>query len=163
VKKRIVITIFIVLFISIGTYLLFLQRDKRNASPNQTKISEPTHLPTLAGIPTSYTGILPCADCSGIKMNLTLYRNNPSNTAGAYNLQETYIGTKTQPYDTRGKWKIIKGDKKDRNALVFFLTADNNSQTQYFLEVNEEKIKLLNKQLTEIESSSNYTLSKSSH
>ncbi|HSX09000.1 MAG TPA: copper resistance protein NlpE [Candidatus Saccharimonadales bacterium] len=164
-KNRImfVVGIFLVLIVCIGVFLLFSQFINHQKINSENMNSEPTPLPTLVGIPTSYTGILPCADCSGLKMDLMLYRNNPSDTAGAYNLQETYLGTKTQPYDTRGKWKIIKGDKKDQNAQVFFLSADNSRETEYFLKINEEKIKLLNKQLAEIQSSSNYTLTKSSH
>src|SRR5215831_4012358 len=39
-----------------------------------------------------YEGVLPCADCEGIKTELTLYRKAESSDPATYRLSETYLG-----------------------------------------------------------------------
>ena len=46
----------------------------------------------------SYSGTLPCADCSGIKTVLTL------NQDGTYAMSETYLGKQDKPFEAKGKF-----------------------------------------------------------
>lgn len=46
----------------------------------------------------TFAGILPCADCEGIKTELMLHAD------GTYMLSETYLGKKDKPFEGQGKW-----------------------------------------------------------
>lgn len=158
-KKLLVILVILLPVAFIVGYLLFSARSKPTTVGQQAVNPTDTPFPTMVGIPTTYVGTLPCADCSGLKVQLTMYRENPSQTSGKYDIQNTYLGTKGKPQYTKGTWKTITGDKTDPKATVFMLTADKGD-TQYFFKINENKVKMLSKQLAEIQSPFNYTLVK---
>lgn len=107
---------------------------------------------------TVYIGTLPCADCSGLKIELTLYRENAAQANGIYATQDTYLGTKGQTRYTKGTWKTIHGIKSDPKAIVYELIPDNSAGIRYFQVVDNKRIKMLSKQATEIQSTFNYTL-----
>jgi uncharacterized lipoprotein NlpE involved in copper resistance len=48
----------------------------------------------------TYRGIVPCADCGGIEVEMTLAKN------GTYNLRYTYIGKGKNSYRETGKFKL---------------------------------------------------------
>lgn len=69
-----------------------------------------TDAPTLAGPqpPALYSGVLPCADCAGIRYELDLRPD------GVYFLRTTYLGTEpTGVFDDIGRW-----DLDEARALV---------------------------------------------
>ena len=47
----------------------------------------------------TYEGLLPCADCEGIKTIVTINQDN------TYVMKETYLGKNTIPYETKGTFK----------------------------------------------------------
>jgi copper homeostasis protein (lipoprotein) len=107
-----------------------------------------------------FTGMLPCADCSGIATDLTLIQATNGSTEGSYIMKETYTGRDVPPYITRGKWVTIQGDKKSKTATVYQLNANTSEQPQYFLKVDDHTIKMLDSQKAEIKSGWNSTLTK---
>lgn len=73
-----------------------------------------------------YMGELPCADCDGIKTEITLNANH------TYEIKETYLGKgKTKPFITKNK---LSFDPK--NPATVILNNDSESH-KYLLETNK--------------------------
>jgi copper homeostasis protein (lipoprotein) len=76
----------------------------------------------------NYEGVIPCADCPGIKTELFLSQD------GLFRLSETYLSRSTQPIVTTGQWMRddqglirLKGGSGDR----FFAVADSQTLRMY--------------------------------
>jgi uncharacterized lipoprotein NlpE involved in copper resistance len=79
----------------------------------------------------NFEGIIPCADCEGIKAELAV------NSDSTYTFKFTYLGKDVQPYIATGNWKI---DEKGRLVL---LRPDGESVEQYFKIVSQNEVKML--------------------
>jgi len=86
----------------------------------------------IAGV---YEGILPCADCEGIRTELVLNEN------GNYLMKMTYLGRNTT-FEENGKWEVKK------NTLTLFDAQSETSSIKYF--VGENFIKQLDQEGNEI-------------
>ncbi|NDV56958.1 copper resistance protein NlpE [Bacteroides sp. 519] len=73
----------------------------------------------------TYTGTMPCADCPGIKVELTLKTNS-------YTLKTTYEGTEDKSKD------FIEGGEFAWNEAGSIITLNNDSCQQY--QVGENKL-----------------------
>lgn len=120
---------------------------------------EPDATKMLVGV---FEGVLPCADCAGIKTELTLYQDVANADNNSYILKETYLGVNTgdTTFTSKGKWDILKGIKTDKEADVFFLNYDRPDESKYYLKEDEATIVMLDKEQNRIQSSLNYTLKK---
>jgi len=99
-----------------------------------------------------YEGILPCADCSGLKTELTLYNN------GTFFLKETYLATRDgdQAHTSSGKYRRIK----DRGREIVQLNYDKPEEIYNFIAPDDDHLRVLDKQLNEIDTPMNMTLDK---
>lgn len=79
----------------------------------------------------NFEGIIPCADCEGIKAELTIKSDS------TYTFKFTYLGTDAAPYEAAGNWQI---DKKGRLVL---LASDGKRVEQYFKIVSQNEVKML--------------------
>ncbi len=97
-----------------------------------------------------YMGILPCADCSGLKTELTLYAN------GTYFLRETYLATRygDQAHTSFGKYKRIR----NRGRGIVQLNYDKPQEVYNFIAPDDDNLRVLDKQLNEIDTPMNMTL-----
>lgn len=77
------------------------------------------HEPPLQAMQQSYSGVVPCADCSGINVSLFLQQD------GTYVMQETYQGAKS------GDHAIASYGKWARTADKLVLT-DSKGEKRYF-------------------------------
>lgn len=120
---------------------------------------EPDATRMLIGV---FEGVLPCADCEGIKTELTLYQDVANADNNNYILKETYMGINTgdTTFTSKGKWDIVKGMKTDKDASVFFLNYDSPDELKYFLKEDDATIVMLDKEQNKINSPLNYTLRK---
>ena len=120
---------------------------------------EPDATRMLIGV---FEGVLPCADCEGIKTELTLYQDVANADNNNYILKETYLGINTgdTTFTSKGKWDIVKGMKTDKDASVFFLNYDRPDELKYFLKEDDATIVMLDKEQNKINSPLNYTLRK---
>ncbi len=120
---------------------------------------EPDATRMLIGV---FEGVLPCADCEGIKTELTLYQDVANADNNSYVLKETYLGINTgdTTFTSKGKWDIVKGIKTDEEADVIFLNYDRPDESKYYLKEDEATIVMLDKEQNRIQSSLNYTLKK---
>lgn len=74
--------------------------------------------------PGSYTGILPCADCPGIRTRLTLMRD------GRYELATQYLDRQSQPETVTGSFSW------ESDGSTIRLDAAGNSQ-RYFIAADQ--------------------------
>jgi uncharacterized lipoprotein NlpE involved in copper resistance len=78
-----------------------------------------------------YEGIIPCADCEGIKAELSV------NTDKTYTFTFTYLGTDAQPYVATGNWEI------DKEGRLVLLRSDGTGIEQYFKIVSQNEVLML--------------------
>lgn len=102
------------------------------------------HEKPLQAMQQSYSGVLPCADCSGLKTSLFLDQD------GTYILQEEYQGGKEgdQVFASYGRWA--------RTADKLVLT-DSQGEKRYF-HPKDENLEMLDQSGEPITSTFNYTL-----
>jgi uncharacterized lipoprotein YbaY/uncharacterized lipoprotein NlpE involved in copper resistance len=112
----------VVLFTSMDTVLVLTQGHPPRADLVLTRIPgavpppapprepPPPPLPPqpLAGLPATFTGTLPCADCEGIRYQLNLFPDD------SFFARMTYIGRQVPSFDDVGSWAL----SSDRRVLV---------------------------------------------
>lgn len=105
--------------------------------------------------PVVYEGTVPCASCTGIGTKLTLYPDSLK-----YEAKETYYNTGLgdTTYTSSGPYQQIRGTKQDATAIVYQLNPGDSERTRSYKLINDSAIKMLDKNMSEIESSLNYTL-----
>jgi len=108
----------------------------------------------IPAIQTRYAGTVPCADCEGIKMILTLLNET-------YSLEETYLGKSDQALQSKGPMLIERGYEKDNDATLYILNPDSDTEKRYFVRLTAQpgKLIMLDKDQKIITSKFNYTLS----
>lgn len=94
-----------------------------------------------------FAGDLPCADCPGVRTDLTLTRKAPGWAKGTYVLSETYL-ERGGPRVTTGDWTTLRGDDADPDATVYQLDPDHPDRARHFLRVGDDKaLKALDREL----------------
>lgn len=109
--------------------------------------------PPNAGAPQvgTYEGVLPCADCPGIRTRLTL-EGPPGHR---YRLEQTYLDRSPEPFVEEGVYYILRGAAADPDATVFELGADSR---QYFQRTGPDELVKLDREMAPIPSTANLTL-----
>ncbi|MEI2454966.1 copper resistance protein NlpE [Lysobacter firmicutimachus] len=95
----------------------------------------------------TFSGTLPCADCSGIDTKIDLKAD------GSYTVDETYQGKKDGAFKGDGHWAAEEDGKR--------LRLDPNSksdQDRVYEVVSNDEIRLLDQEGKKIESELNYSL-----
>ena len=106
-----------------------------------------------------YEGSLPCEDCSEIKTRLELLIDY-SNPEPPFILKQAYIGSKDEDKTsiTHGVYGTLKETYRNNVATVYELNPDKPNEKMYFLRVNDDTLKMLNREMKEIKSELNYNL-----
>jgi len=152
--------------------LLLLVSGCRSTQPAQSATpatSVPAPDPSmLPGAPTgtlqliaTYVGTLPCADCAGIRTELSLYAEGPSQFGQAiYRLNETYLetGDGDRTFESTGRWTILRGTATDLDATVYQLDFDRPQTVRNLLRPNDNELRLLDREQREVQSQANHTL-----
>lgn len=108
---------------------------------------DPRNIVTVASVaPASYEGVLPCADCSGLKTVIALWPDS------VYRLSQTYEGKSKTPVITMGRWRLSES--------VVSLETESGIPTM-FRRVGDDSLALLDQQGQPITSTLNYTLGRS--
>jgi copper homeostasis protein (lipoprotein) len=82
---------------------------------------------TVAAVaPNSFSGTLPCADCSGVQTTVALF------TDSTYRLRQQFEGKSTTPVVTMGRWELAGGT----------LTLRGLTDSLRFTQVSEDTIRL---------------------
>lgn len=114
-------------------------------------------------LPLVYAGTLPCADCPGIRTELTLIGDPPApQGGGTYTLKETYLGSRDgdRTFETRGRWLTLRGSADDRDATVYQLNPQPGGDPRYLQRIGDNVLRMLDRQQRPIVSSANYTLTR---
>jgi len=93
-----------------------------------------------------YVGVLPCADCPGVRTELTLRRKAAGWAEGAYKLTETYLD-RGPPEVTQGEWTTLRGDAVNEDAVVYELDPDKPDRARHFEKVDEKSVRALSRDL----------------
>lgn len=108
----------------------------------------------------TFEGVLPCADCAGIRTLLWLFAEQPSGRPTQYELRQTYLGTPDgdQVLDTNGRWMILRGSESNRDATVYQLDFDRPQTTRNFIKIENDELRLLDRNQNEIVSPAPHSL-----
>jgi NlpE N-terminal domain/Aspartic acid proteinase inhibitor len=115
-------------------------------------------VPAIAGI---FSGTLPCADCSGIRTDITLFTIAPARrTEGSFTLVEQYLGTRTgdRTFRRYGRWVTIRGTASDPAATVYQLTSDDGGRVINLRRIDDNAVRLLADDQSELPSDLRHTL-----
>jgi copper homeostasis protein (lipoprotein) len=110
-----------------------------------------------------YWGVLPCADCSGIRTELQLVQDPKTGEPQTYELTETYLkdNTEGKPNPTRGKWTVHRGIPEDANATMFVLDGGGRPElSRRFERINDAELRQLDRDGKRIVSKANYALTR---
>lgn len=132
-------------YLALGFALLMVA-----CSPRATEAPAPPPSPVAAAAPAPeamtmvFAGDLPCADCPGIRTELTLTRDAPYSGDGKYKLVETYIH-RGAPITSTGIWGTLRGDAVDPDATVYELNPEKPEPARrHFRRVgDDEALKVL--------------------
>ena len=108
-----------------------------------------------------FSGKTPCADCSEIDTTLTLTMSAPYSAEGTYTLSMLYVGKAAKPFITTGQWTTLRGTPTNPNAVVYELDPNKPNEAQYYLKVDENTLRPLDKQENEITTPFNMDLKRS--
>lgn len=108
-----------------------------------------------------YEGILPAADCPGIRYTLTL-RHREHSGDGTFQLQMTYLEAedgKDVTFSYTGRRLTLRGIPSDADATVWQLLVDGKEKDVFnFLREDDQTLTLLNKDFEKNDSQLNYSL-----
>ncbi|MBC5992517.1 copper resistance protein NlpE [Pontibacter cellulosilyticus] len=140
---------------------LFYNSVQANVSPNPSYL-----IVTAASNPNTaylgvYQGTLPCTDCQGIVMELTLKENGKSKSK-TFVLKQKYLGKPAAQsvYTVTGKWFLATGNKQNPKARILQLIPDGKEDLLYFELLKDGSIKMLDNRQNQLKSKHNYTLKK---
>ncbi|MGM0694062.1 MAG: copper resistance protein NlpE N-terminal domain-containing protein [Pseudomonadota bacterium] len=112
--------------------------------------------PEMEATTATYQGMLPCRNCEGIDLDVTL--NGEEQSAAeerTFDLQASYREHPQDPPDENyeGNWEVLEGTEQDSSAIVYELTPDGEGQTYYFLRVDEQTLELIDPNLRRFQNS----------
>ncbi len=155
----VVLIILIVLLVILGIGIWFYWRDQQSKEMTlssseevngQLAAAKKEKVPEVAGV---WRGVLPCADCSGIDTELTIFQEQTSKLPLTYTLVSTYQDSALEPQTETGSWTLIQGMPEDPQAPIIMLGVDKTLEEEsYWLlqktgslaEVNREDLATIN-------------------
>lgn len=106
-----------------------------------------------------YEGILPCADCSGIKTKLEIFIDY-NNAEPPFILHQSYLGGKDsgKTFTKNGMYGTLKETFRNEDATAYELNPYKPDERMYFLRVHNDTLMMLDNNVQEIKSDLNYNL-----
>lgn len=107
----------------------------------------------------NYEGLLPCADCEGIRTELKL-ENSPDKKEREYELTETYLATDNgdREFVSKGIYEVVYGLENNPGAMAIRLLDENSAAIKSFRQDEFGNLHLLDNAEQPIVSDLNYTL-----
>ncbi len=109
----------------------------------------------------TYSGILPCADCPGIKTELSI-KDNFTIESYQFVLKETYLEAengKDKSFESKGMYNFWRGNSSDPDATIIVLNDDSVERAKrFFLRVSDKELKSVDHKGDEIDSQMNFSL-----
>ncbi|MFN2409379.1 MAG: copper resistance protein NlpE N-terminal domain-containing protein [Halomonas sp.] len=94
----------------------------------------------------SYQGSLPCRNCDGIDLDVTMMGEEDSSAEErTFALNAAYRNHPQSPPDENyeGNWEVLSGTPSDPDATVYELTPDGDGQIYYFLRIDDSTLELI--------------------
>lgn len=126
----------------------------RNNPGNKKRTNNPIKAVVNDSISGRFSGMFPCADCSGLRIDLTL---NPDS---GYILKRTYIASPSgdTTFVLNGTWSLRKGNKYNPGSVLCVLKPDDSARMQLFKVVSKDTLLQLDRKGREINSPFNASL-----
>lgn len=96
-----------------------------------------------------YQGTLPCRNCEGIDIEVSLEGDEQASDAERiFNLNASYREHPQNPpaENYSGQWNILGGSAEDPEATVYELEPEAEGQVYYFLKIDEDTLELIDPQ-----------------
>lgn len=142
--------------------LLLIQACSQGEADNNADAgNEPLTAAVGTTILGTYEGTIPCDNCDGILMTLTL-QDNPAEGSRTYSLKEVFLG-EPQPkntFESSGSWEILMNSPEYPDKTVYELNPDETGDTLHFHKISDSEIRLLNRQSIINQPELNYNLTK---
>lgn len=112
----------------------------------------------LLGLPGTYRGRLPCADCSGIETSLTLQCDSLCDH-GKYMRIDKYLNTKSgdQTNKIKGWWGFVNNKN---NIIVIALDIDDSTKMSFYEVTRKGDLSPVDKNLQTIDAQGDLALKK---
>ncbi len=106
----------------------------------------------------TYRGAIPCADCEGIDMIVTLESRDDASVNGTYTLRQIYLGRDVAPFESTGVFNVSRLVTANLDMQVLALNPLDRTMPMYFERISTAQIRLLDMNKRPIVSSLNFTL-----
>jgi hypothetical protein len=97
----------------------------------------------------TYQGTLPCRNCDGIALTVTMEGEDQSAPAQrTFDLTAAYQNHPQNPTNENysGNWDVLTGTADNPEATVYELVPNGEGQTYYFMRVNPQTLELIDPQ-----------------
>jgi hypothetical protein len=94
----------------------------------------------------TYQGSLPCRNCDGIDLDVTMMGEEMSAAEErTFTLNASYRNHPQNPPDEnyQGNWEVLSGTPSNPDATVYELTPNGDGQIYYFLRIDESTLELI--------------------
>lgn len=145
----------------LGVLFIYMSCSSNNKSVSDDKSTDSldtkknVELGVFAGDVTERTfkGVLPCADCPGIKYELELW-NDQYSDRGTYKMEMDYED-RDADFEQKGTWATVQGEYEEP---VYVLTPDSAKESKTYFLYKTDSLIMLDNQMKKIDSKLNYTL-----
>lgn len=152
-NKNLIIGIVAVVILAVIGFVIL---SNRSSQPTETTTDEMAiQPPTFSG---TYTGVLPCADCTGLETSITFTPSASDPNMGTFTMSEVYQGKSTEPMTSNGTYTVTSGTPTNPNAQVVELVTEG--QDPEFYMVSENSLQMLSSDKTPIDAPFNTSLTK---
>ncbi|MCB8889093.1 copper resistance protein NlpE N-terminal domain-containing protein [Vreelandella malpeensis] len=102
--------------------------------------------PGVSASQANYQGTLPCRNCDGIDLDVTLEGSETSAPQErTFELQASYRNHPQTPPNENyaGNWEVLTGTPSDPDATVYELTPNGDGQIYYFQKISDRTLELI--------------------
>lgn len=115
-------------------------------SPDKESISRITSTTDLG----TFTGVLPCADCEGIKTTITFNLSDNERSLHTYSETNSYLG-RGVIVNTTGTWQYTTSESIPDAVIIELTNKDNVGSKEYYMVVNDDTLEMLSPEMEKIE------------
>jgi copper homeostasis protein (lipoprotein) len=136
----------------------------RASEPGPASAPSTTSPATSAVSTVRYAGTLPCADCAGIRTELSL-STDAAGQPTTYELKQTYLGTMSadgeKPQTTNGRWsQEIRSAAGQEMTIVVLDGGGKPQEVKSFERVTDGELRMLDRSQQRIQSTVPYSLAR---
>lgn len=107
-------------------------------SPNKDAVSRIASTTDLG----TFTGVLPCADCEGIRTTITFNLSTDEKSPHTYSETDSYIGRGTI-VSTTGTWQYTTSASMPDAVIIELTGEDSVGSKEYYMVVNDDTLEML--------------------